>query len=160
MGFEDLTKVRAAVLYGPGGNKIASQYYDDYIPEAQRAAFETQLYQKVSEDSRSEALQFDRYIVVIRSLQDMNLVLVGDLKINELLFAQILDTLDAAIELIFKKVSVDAFIKDLDNFYLMLDEALDQGYVLEPSGHVLAARVLLKDDGAFIGKATKMNPRF
>jgi hypothetical protein len=90
----------------------------------------------------------------------MNLVLVGDLKINELLFLQILDTLDAAIELIFKKVSVDAFIKDIENFYLMLDEALEQGYVLEPNGEVLAARVLLKDDGSFTGKSTTVNFRF
>jgi hypothetical protein len=163
MGFDDLTKVRAILFYTKGGVKMAAQYYDSFIPEEEQPKFESSLWQRFSEDLRTELLQFDRYLVVCRAISDMMAYVVGDLKCNELLLAQVVDTIDNALELVCKKVSVDGLLDKLENqtyLYLLLDEVVDQGYVFEGNPEIVAARISLKDDNAFQGKAIRAASQF
>jgi hypothetical protein len=153
MPFEDLTRVRAVFIWMSTGSKIIGQYYDDYITEPNRAAFETGLIERVREETKGEILEYKECIVVFKSINDTLVILVGDAKINELIFAQLLQSLEAAIGLVFRTPGAAAFLLQRENVYLLLDETIDQGFVMEGNSEVIAARVLLKEDNAFSGKA-------
>jgi hypothetical protein len=55
----------------------------------------------------------------------------------------------------FKEVGVNEVLEKMENIFLMLDEIVDQGYILEINPEVIGARTLLKDDNAFQGKVSK-----
>jgi hypothetical protein len=152
MPFEDLTKIRALFFCTSTGSKIAGQYYDTFIKPEKRADFEQSLFDRVREETKGEVLQYDQYIVLFKATADLLMIVVGDLKSNELIFAQLLHSLESALGLIFRKPCVDACLSQIENVYLLLDETIEQGYILEGNPEVLAARVTLKEDNAFAGK--------
>jgi hypothetical protein len=153
MGFDQLTRVRVAALYSNLGIPIAVQYFYSSIPESSRPAFESGLFTKVSEEAATEACQYENYIAVFRAIEDLFLVLVGDTSTNELLFGEILDTLESAMSLVFRKPNSATVDGQLENFLLILDETFHEGFVFEGNGVEVAARVQLKDSDAGKGKS-------
>ena len=160
MSFHDLTRIKCIFLYSQSGTRITAQYYDNTIPEDKRASFENAIHSRASSDFDSQVMQHDDYIVVFRKVDDVCLYVVSDLKANELLLDEIIDTIFTALSLIFKKTSADSLIQQIDLLYLLLDETIEQGFVFEGDPEVVAARVLLKDDNAFHGKASQSSNGF
>jgi hypothetical protein len=97
-------------------------------------------------------LQFGQYIVACRTVRDVVMFVVGDMKANELLLAQVLESFERAGELVFKSFGVNEVMEKMENVYLILDEMIDQGYIFENNPEIIAARTLLKEDSAFHGK--------
>jgi hypothetical protein len=159
MGFDQLTRAQAILLFSATGTRIAGQYYGPDIPESARSGFETEFFAKLGDANRPEVCQVGEHIAVIRTVQDLLIVLVGGLATNELLFAELLDTIESALGLIFKKVDSEGITAQIDDFYLLLDETIHEGFPLETDGEVIAARVQLKDDGALAGKGKPLNSR-
>jgi hypothetical protein len=56
--------------------------------------------------------------------------------------------------LVFRKMIVDGVKTQIEDFYLILDESIHKGFVLETNGEIVAARVQLKDDNA-LSEASK-----
>jgi hypothetical protein len=152
MAFDQLTRVQAALLFSTSGARIAGQYYTSDIPESTRSTFETDFFAKLGDATRPEACQVGDHIAVIRTIQDMVLVLIGGESTNELLFSELLDTIEAALGLLFKKLNAEGVTAQIEDFYLLLDETIHEGFALETDGETVAARVLLKDDNALAGK--------
>lgn len=160
MSFQDLTKVKAIFFYSQTGSRITAQYYDNSIPDTKRADFENNVFKRASEDFEGQVLQHEEYIVVYRKCEDVVAFIVGDLKSNELLLDEVLDTIFSALGLVFKKVGADDLVKQIDLLYLLLDETIEQGFIFEGDPEVVAARVVLKDDRAFAGKASRTSAGF
>ena len=156
MGLDDLTRIHSILIVSKSGTRIIAQYYDNIIPEEQRSTFENEIYQRGAEDMLGEVMQHDKYIIVYRSIQDFLIFLVGDLKSNELLLDEVLETISTSISLVYKgKFSSECLIKQIDLLYLLLDETIEQGFIFEGDPEVVAARALLKNDTAFAGKGIK-----
>ena len=160
MSYQDLTKIKCIFLYSQTGTRITAQYYDNSIPEDKRTGFESSIHTRASSDFDAQVMQHDEYIVVFRKVEDICAYIVSDLKANELLLDELLDTIFTALTLVFKKVSAETLIQQIDLLYLLLDETVEQGYIFEGDPEVVAARVLLKDDSAFSGKANKTSVGF
>jgi len=152
MSFQDLTRIRSVIFYSNTGTRVTAQYYDSSIPEEKRKTFEDDIYKRASEDYGAYIMQQDEFIVVFRKFEDILIFVIGDLKSNELLLDEVLDTIINALQLVFKKVNSDSLIQQIDLLYLLLDETIEQGFIFEGDSEVVAARVLLKDDKAFAGK--------
>ena len=155
MSFQDLTKIKCIFLYSQTGQRITAQYYDNTIPEDKRTDFENAIHSRASNDFDAQVMQHEEYIVVFRKVDDVCAYICSDLKANELLLDELLDTIFTALSLVFKKTSADSLVQQIDLLYLLLDETIEQGYVFEGDPEVVAARVLLKDDSAFYGKSHK-----
>jgi hypothetical protein len=160
MGVDQLTRVRAVALFTNQGTRIASQYYDNSISESSRSTFETTLFAKISEEPLMEICQFNEYIAVFRAVQDLFLIIVGAHSTNELLFGELIDTIETAMGLVFRKMTVDGVKAQIEDFYLILDESIHEGFVFEPNGEIVAARVQLKDDNALSGASKTTTSRF
>jgi hypothetical protein len=103
--------------------RTASQYFNSCILERSRVIFEFKFYVKLPNDFQAEVLQFDISLGVFRAIQDFLLVFVEDLATNELLFAEILNTLEAAMGLVFKKVGLSGIQAQLENLHLIQEES-------------------------------------
>ncbi|EAY10766.1 hypothetical protein TVAG_121700 [Trichomonas vaginalis G3] len=160
MSFQDLTKVKAVFFYSHSGSRITAQYYDNSIPDEKRTDFENNIFKRASEDFDGQIMQHEEYITVYRNCNDVVGFVVGDLKANELLLDEVLETIFTALSLVYKKVSYDDLMKQIDLLYLLLDETIEQGYIFEGDPEIVAARVVLKDDKAFAGKAVRSSQGF
>lgn len=160
MSFQDITKIKCIFFYSQTGSRITAQYYDNSIPEEKRTDFENAIYTRASANFDAQVMQHDEYIVVFRKSDDVCAFIVGDLKCNELLLDEVLDTIFNALSLVFKKVTSETLVQQIDLLYLLLDETIEQGYIFEGDPEIVAARVLLKNDNAFQGKANKTSNGF
>ncbi|KAK8895049.1 Coatomer subunit zeta-1 [Tritrichomonas musculus] len=156
MGIEDLTRIHSLLIVSTSGTRIIAQYYNNVIPEDQRSQFENEIYQRGAEDMLGEVMQHDKYIIVYRLIQDFLIFIIGDLKSNELLLDEVLETISTSISLVYKgKVNSESLIKQIDLLYLLLDETIEQGFIFEGDPEIVAARALLKNDNAFAGKGIR-----
>lgn len=156
MGLDDLTRIHSLLIVSTSGTRIIAQYYDNVISENQRSTFENEIFQRGAEDMLGEVMQHDKYIVVYRLIQDFLIFIVGDLKANELLLDEVLETISTSISLVYKgKFSSECLIKQIDLLYLLLDETIEQGFIFEGDPEVVAARALLKNDNALAGKGIR-----
>jgi hypothetical protein len=74
-------------------------------------------------------LQFDTYIGALCAIQDFLLVLIKDFATNEMLFVEILDILEAAMDMAFKKAGLKGIQAQFENLYLIQKE-LSRGLCL------------------------------
>lgn len=151
---EASTKLHAVVMYSVTGTLIISQYYTDKIPESRRLAFENAIFQRGLEDSFGQVMQHEEFIVIYKPVNDLIVFFICDLKSNELMWFEVLNSVITAMSLAFKgKVRTETLVKQVDLLYLLLDETIENGYIFEADPEVVAARTLLKDDKAFSGKS-------
>lgn len=159
MSFESVTRVSGVIIVKAGSKEIlVSQYYDNLIPEKDRKAFEEELLEKIGESESLEVVQLKHSITIFRKVSDYVIAVVGGLNCNELILEQIVNVLDEAIGLIFQTPTFNTLNTQIENIYMLLDEVIESGYVFCGDAEVVAARVLLRDDGAFTGKAQKFSP--
>ena len=149
----DLTKIHAIGIYSALGSRIIAQYYDNYIKEAKRIDFENEVVSRIREDPNGQVMVHDFSLIVYRSVADVLFFIVGDLKSNDFLLDEVLQTLQSALSLVYKKgLTADNLVQQIDLLYLLLDETIEQGFLFECDPEVVAARALLKDDNAFQGR--------
>ncbi|KAH0795450.1 coatomer zeta subunit [Histomonas meleagridis] len=140
--------------------KIASHYYDSLISEAKRSDFESAIMEKVQENEMSEVFTYEDFIVSFKQNEDIVICLIGSLKTNELIFEALLDTISAAMNLVYKIPDSNSVIQQIEYLYFIIDETIDQGFVFEGDPNVVASRVLLKGDNSFTGKGISYVSKF
>ncbi|KAH0789757.1 Coatomer subunit zeta-1 [Histomonas meleagridis] len=156
MGIEDLTRIQSVFIYSTTGTRVIAKYYTQSIPEDQRISFEKNVFKRGFEEQFGEVMQHDEFIIVYREISDVLIFVVGDLKSNELLLAEVLETICTSLRLVYKgKVNSESLIRQIDLLYLLLDETIEQGFIFEGDPEVIAARTKLKDDGALLGQAIR-----
>ena len=156
MNLEELTKIKSVFIYSLNGTHLISHYYSNFIPESVENTFEKSIFKRALDDQFGEIMQHDEYIVIYKLIGDVFIFVVGGLNSNELLLAEVADTMSTALSLVFKgKVDSKAIMKQIDLLYLLLDETIEQGLLFEGDPEVIAARTKLRNDGAFLGKAIR-----
>lgn len=159
MSFESVTRVSGVIIAKAGPYDIlATQYYDNLIPEKDRKAFEQELFEKIGEAESLEVVQLKQSITVFRKLRNFVIAVFGNLSCNELILEQIVNVFEAALDLIFQSPKFETMDGQIENIYMLLDEVIESGYVFCGDAEVVAARVLLRDDGAFTGKSAGFTP--
>lgn len=134
-----------------------AQYYGTSIPEDRVRSFESELFQRAMEEEGGEVMRHDEFIVLCKSISDLVVFVICDLKVNELLIGEFLEAFSSALSLIYKKkVNAESLVKQIDLLYLLLDESIEHGFLFECDPDILAARTMLKNDDAFQGKAIRV----
>lgn len=148
----DRFRVSSILMFSMSGTKIITRYYDKAIPEPKRAQFENEIFQRGIEDQLAEVMQHDEFIAIYHVVHGVFIFVVATLQTNELFLLDILTSIQSVINIVFKdKVSADILIKQIDLLYLILDETLEQGFLMESDPHIIAARAQLKGDSVFTG---------
>lgn len=156
MSFEDLTTVTALLFYTVQGEKLSALYYNSLIPESRREEFEGRILSKFQDDPSIEIFQMDDFIIVCRVVDEIAVFIVGELKSNEVIFEELLGTIESALELIFNQnVTMTNVRTHIEQLYLLIDEVIELGYIFEGNGETLASRVLIREDGSFRGKSNR-----
>jgi hypothetical protein len=111
------------------------------------------VYEKWTEMAQSEVSIFEMNDMLISysRLPGCTVFVVGKNTCNELILDMIQENIFAVLDIILDGgISKESIEKQIERVYCMLDEMLEQGFIMEETPEVVAARVLLEDDNKFI----------
>lgn len=156
MSFSDITKVKALFFYTET-EKIYTKYYIDTMNDDQKNEIEKILFGKMKENFDAQVLCYEDYVVVFKHFDNMIIALVSDSKANEMILDALTDAIYGAMTIVYKQVNEATVKQQIETFYLIIDEAIDSGYIFEGNGEVIAARVMLKDDKSHSGRLSGLS---
>lgn len=140
--------VKAVIVINHEGKRICSRFCDRKQwadLEAQRS-FEMSLLRKVQqmgEVSEQIVMEFGDYIVAYKQADDLFMFVVGGTDENELIMAEVLQTLDEALHTLMRGQVYEEMVQEnLMSMLLVVDELVDaEGVIMETDASELAARV-------------------
>jgi len=143
--------VKALITLDADGNRAISKYYSksSFLTVKDQKDFEKKIFAK-TQNTSNEVVVIDSWIVIYRSLAELNFYVVGTMDDNELILEDMLNTYIQSLDKICRgQVDRRSFYENLDSVLLVLDELVDDGYIFETSPADIEARVVLKnpDDG-------------
>lgn len=149
--------VKAILVLDQEGGRLCARYFtDDWGPLDKQLAFEKQLHKKAQPHAQIIAL--DNNVIVYKNSGDVAFYVVGDSDENELLLESVLSTLTEAISFLLRadestwnQVDRRTLAENLDYLYLVVDELVDGGIVLESDPKAIADRVAMRDTAAEAG---------
>lgn len=150
MSFEKLTRISGLSVWSLEFKKLMALYYDELVPEDDRANFENAFTDYVAENPDGCIFMYKNNVVAYFVTEKMILGAIGSPSSNEFYLYETLCTIANAADLVFKNKQPET---QMDNLFLVIDETVQEGYVFESDPEVIAARALLKDDTAFRGKS-------
>eukprot|EP00922_Rhytidocystis_sp_ex-Travisia-forbesii_P049848 GHVS01074165.1.p1 GENE.GHVS01074165.1~~GHVS01074165.1.p1 ORF type:complete len:241 (+),score=55.68 GHVS01074165.1:127-849(+) len=107
--------------------------------------FESQLTTKATRltgRTEVEILMIDRYVALFRSINDISLYVVGDSDANELMLLDVANAVYQGLSNITSgQVGKRQVLEHLDSVFLMLDEVVDGGVILETDAGVITSRL-------------------
>ncbi|XP_068516799.1 coatomer subunit zeta-2 isoform X1 [Anas acuta] len=127
-----LYTVKALLVLDSRGQRLLAKYYDGSFPTAQeQAAFESSVFSK-TRGAGGEITCLDGLTVVYRSSSDLLFCVVGGPQENELMLSAVLSCLCDALGLVLRKdLEKRWLLENLDGAFLVLDEIVDRGVILE-----------------------------
>lgn len=129
--------------------------------EGQRR-FETLLTSKADKmtfRAEVEVLLVGDYVALFRTLHDVVVYVIGESDENELFLAEVLNTVTQSLTTLTGTASVSkrAVLENLGNVFLMLDEILDGGVVMETDSRLITNRVLMQENPEAPPETTAFN---
>ena len=130
-----LYTVKAILILDNDGNRLLAKYYDDTYPTVkEQKQFEKKLFEK-TQKSDSEIALLEGLTVVYKGNVDLFFYVVGSSHENELMLMSVLTCLFDAINLLLRKhVEKRLLLKNLDSIFLLVDEIIDGGVVMQIDG--------------------------
>ncbi|KAI8808947.1 Longin-like domain-containing protein [Cladochytrium replicatum] len=140
-----LSVVKAVIVLDSEGKRILSKYYtSDYPSLKEQKPFEKSLFDKTKR-MNSEIIMFDGQVVVYKNSVDLFIYFLGSADENELILASITQSFQEALSILLKgQVEKRVVMDNLDLVILALDEAIDDGVILESEPQQIALRVTKK----------------
>ncbi|KAJ1946337.1 Golgi-to-ER vesicle coat component [Kickxella alabastrina] len=142
-----LYTVRAMIILDGDGNRLIAKYYtrgqteQSYRSVKEQKKFESELFAKTRK-TNAQVVLYDGQTVLFINSNDVYFYLVGDPEENELLLLSALQGFyDGVCQLVKYDLSKRKVLDNLDMVVLALDEAIDDGIVLETDGNVIASNV-------------------
>ena len=131
------------------GKRIHAKYYTaDFSNAAAQADFEKKLFQKTQGTTariEAEIVMIESVVAVYKSGSDVTMYVVGSAEENELLLASVLDGLYDSLSVMLKdRLDKATLLRNLEFLFLIVDELVDGGIILETDPKALASRVLMK----------------
>nr|XP_038024884.1 coatomer subunit zeta-2 isoform X6 [Anas platyrhynchos] len=126
-----LYTVKALLVLDSHGQRLLAKYYDGSFPTAQeQAAFESSIFSK-TRGAGGEITCLDGLTVVYRSSSDLLFCVVGGPQENELMLSAVLGCLCDALRPRAADLEKRWLLENLDGAFLVLDEIVDRGVILE-----------------------------
>ncbi|KAM4691657.1 coatomer subunit zeta-2 isoform 2-T2 [Rhinophrynus dorsalis] len=140
-----LYTVRAVIILDQNGHRLLAKYYDQTFPSLpEQQEFEKQLFRK-SQKPESEVLLVDGVTALCQHLSDIICYIVGGPQENELLLLTALTCLcESLCHILRKHVDRSSLLENMDTVYLVLDELIDQGVILESDSQQVIQRLSFK----------------
>ncbi|WPK27693.1 hypothetical protein PUMCH_005090 [Australozyma saopauloensis] len=142
-----LHTVTAALILSNNGERLYAKYYrpEDPLQQfktlQQQQKFEKTIYDKVNK-LHQDVLLCDNHLVTYKQTNDLILVFVGALQENEsMLFSLTANVNEALTILLNNLLDKQSVLEKYDMVCLCLDEAVDDGIILEIDPAVLVSRV-------------------
>ena len=130
-----LYTVKAILILDNDGKRLLAKYYDDTYPTSkEQKLFEKSLFDK-TQKSDSEIALLEGLTVVYKSNVDLFFYVVGASNENELILMSVLTCLyDSINTLLRKNVEKRILLRNLDSIFLIVDEIIDGGVVMQIDG--------------------------
>ncbi|XP_064329323.1 coatomer subunit zeta-2 [Phalacrocorax carbo] len=139
-----LYTVKALLILDSLGQRLLAKYYDGTFPTAkEQAAFERSVFSKTHQ-AGGEIACLEGLTVVYRSSVDLFFYVVGGCQENELMLLAVLTCLlDALSYLLRKEVEKRWLLDNMEGMFLVVDEIVDRGVILESDPQQVIQRLSL-----------------
>ncbi|XP_009462938.1 PREDICTED: coatomer subunit zeta-2 [Nipponia nippon] len=140
-----LYTVKALLILDSLGQRLLAKYYDGTFPTAkEQAAFERSIFSKTHR-AGGEIACLEGLTVVYRSSVDLFFYVVGGCQENELMLSAVLACLlDALGHLLRKEVEKRWLLDNMEGTFLVVDEIVDRGVILESDPQQVIQRLSLR----------------
>ncbi|RKP29874.1 snare-like protein [Metschnikowia bicuspidata] len=142
-----LYTVTAALILGPDGERLYAKYYrpDDalqaYKTVQQQEKFEKTVYAKINK-LHQDVLLCDDHLVTYKQTNNVIVVMVGALQENESMLYSLTANVHEALSILFNNsLDKQTVLEKYDMVCLCLDEAVEDGIIVEIDPYVLVSRV-------------------
>ncbi|XP_064352059.1 coatomer subunit zeta-2 isoform X4 [Camelus dromedarius] len=127
-----LYTIKAVFILDNDGHRLLAKYYDDTFPSMkEQMAFEKNVFNKTSRTD-SEIAFLGGMTIVYKSSIDLFLYVVGSSSENELMLMSVLTCLFESLNHVLRKnVEKRWLLENMDGAFLVLDEIVDGGVILE-----------------------------
>ncbi|XP_004378175.1 coatomer subunit zeta-2 [Trichechus manatus latirostris] len=144
-----LYTIKAVFILDNDGRRLLAKYYDDTFPSTkEQMVFEKNVFNKTSRTD-SEIAFFGGMTIVYKSSIDLFLYVVGSSHENELMLMAVLTCLFESLNhMLRKNVEKRWLLENMDGAFLVLDEIVDGGVILESDPQQVIQKVNFRaDDG-------------
>ncbi|XP_065555113.1 coatomer subunit zeta-2 isoform X3 [Lathamus discolor] len=140
-----LYTVKALLVLDSLGQRLLAKYYDSTFPTAkEQLAFERSIFRQ-SQRAGGEVVSLQGLTIVYRSSGDLCFYVVGGGQENELMLLSVLTCLlDALGHLLQKEVEKRWLLANMEGTFLVVDEIVDRGVILESDPQQVIQRLSLQ----------------
>ncbi|KAK3552623.1 hypothetical protein QTP86_017907 [Hemibagrus guttatus] len=138
-----LYTVKAVFILDNDGNRLLSKYYDTelYPSIKEQKNFEKNVFNKTHK-ADNEIAFLEGMTIVYKSSIDLFFYVVGSAQENELMLMAVLNCLFESLNLILRKnVEKRCLLDNLDGAFLVVDEIIDGGVILESDPQQVVEKV-------------------
>ncbi|XP_021095802.1 coatomer subunit zeta-2 isoform X2 [Heterocephalus glaber] len=142
-----LYTIKAVFILDNDGRRLLAKYYDDTFPSSkEQVIFEKNVFNKTSRTD-SEIAFLGGMTIVYKSSMDLFLYVVGSSQENELILMSVLICLFESLSHILRRnVEKRWLLENLDGAFLVLDEIVDGGVILESDPQQVVQKVNFRVD--------------
>ncbi|KAM4622298.1 coatomer subunit zeta-2-like [Discoglossus pictus] len=126
-------------------SSVEVHYYDHTFPSLpEQQAFEREIFQQ-AQRSGSEVLLVDGVTALCQRFPDITCYIVGGPEENELMLLTALTCMcDSLCHMLRKNMDRSSLLENMDTAFLILDEIIDQGVILESDSQQVVQRLSFK----------------
>ncbi|XP_051905766.1 coatomer subunit zeta-2 isoform X2 [Hippocampus zosterae] len=138
-----LYTVKAVFILDNDGNRLLSKYYDPelYPSMKDQRNFEKNIFNKTHK-ADNEIAFLEGMTIVYKSSIDLFLYVVGSCQENELMLMSVLNCLYECLNQILRKnVERRCFLENMEGAFLIVDEIIDGGVILESDAQQVLQKV-------------------
>ncbi|XP_067397230.1 coatomer subunit zeta-2 isoform X1 [Emydura macquarii macquarii] len=142
-----LYTVKAIFILDNDGQRLLAKYYDDTFPSTkEQKTFESSVFNKTHKTD-SEIAFLEGLTIVYKSSIDLFFYVVGSSQENELMLVAVLTCLfDSLNHMLRKNVEKRSLLDNLDGAFLVVDEIVDGGVILESDPQQVIQKVNFRVD--------------
>lgn len=147
-GEPSLYTVKAIIILDNDGERLFGKYYDAarFPSVREQRVFEKSVFAKTSK-ADSEIALLDGLTVVYKGNVDLFFYVVGDAGENELMLTSVLACLyDSCSTLLRKNVERRALLRHIDSVFLIVDEMIDGGVIMQIDSAVVLDQIVMRGD--------------
>ncbi|XP_028675746.1 coatomer subunit zeta-2 [Erpetoichthys calabaricus] len=143
-----LYTVKAVFILDNDGTRLLAKYYDpDLFPSMkEQKNFEKNVYNKTHKTD-SEIAFLEGMTIVYKSSIDLFFYVVGSAQENELMLMSVLNCLfDSLSQMLRKNIEKRSVMENLDGVFLVVDEVIDGGVILESDPQQVIQKINFRVD--------------
>jgi len=142
-----LYTIKAIVILDNDGDRLFAKYYDDTYPSIrEQKLFEKNVFAKTSK-ADSEIALLEGLTVVYKGNVDLFFYVIGSSSENELMLTSVLTCMyDSISGLLRKNVEKRSLLRHIDSVYLIVDEMVDGGVIMEVDSNTVLDQIVMRGD--------------